>query len=134
MEPARDGFVPVHGARLACKYEESGLKDVFGVLHSRQILPTDTPDERAVPAHQEREGFLIASADEALEQFAVGWLTVAADTYGSVDEMDQGSRRGEGHLAISLRSDELLRYHACDAVELFIFFARNVTTHERISD
>src|SRR5262245_48162462 len=62
----------IESASLTGQDQERGLERILGVVLVVQPVPAHAPDQPAVPAQQRRERGLVALADEALEQLAVG--------------------------------------------------------------
>ena len=72
MQPAADRAAPADRRGVARQGEECGLEGVFGIVLVVQHAPADAEDQRAVAAHQRREGCFLAPCGETLQQFAVG--------------------------------------------------------------
>jgi hypothetical protein len=52
--------------------KEGGLEGVLGVVGAVEDATTHPPDHRAVPAHQDGEGALVAAVEELLQEVIVG--------------------------------------------------------------
>jgi len=73
VDPAEVVSVGDHIEALVLTKEdkEGRLKGVLGILHVPQHAQAQPPDHGAMPAHQGREGPLVAGGDEARQQLPV---------------------------------------------------------------
>ena len=71
VEPASDGLAVGDGGGLLGQDEEGRLEGVLGVLGVAEDAAADGQHHRPVPAHQGREGGVVAAGDELAEQLPV---------------------------------------------------------------
>jgi hypothetical protein len=72
MQPAGQGPEAAQGSGLVGQDEEGRLAGVLGVLFVAQHVAANAVDQRAVTAHQLREGRLVPPGGEVAQEAAVG--------------------------------------------------------------
>jgi hypothetical protein len=96
VQPAGQQLPRGDGAGLSRQDKEDDLEGVLAVLVVVEHALADGPDHRPMPAHQRREGCLIAAGHELFEEFLVaagtghlGHHPVAQVLYDPVDVADR---------------------------------------------
>jgi hypothetical protein len=72
VKPAGQRILPGQRGGPAGQDEEGRLEGVLGVLLVAQDVPAHAKDHRAVPAHQDGKGCLVAHNGKLLDQGPVG--------------------------------------------------------------
>jgi hypothetical protein len=97
VQPPRHRLGPPQGGRLAGEQQESGLKDVVGVVLIVEDAPAQPQDHRPVAADQGGKGGLVVMGGEALQQLAVRHLGVARGSQDPSEVAQDGGCGSVGH-------------------------------------
>jgi hypothetical protein len=85
------------GSGLAGQDEEGGLERILGVVVVAEGTAADAPDQRAVPAHEGREGGFIAVSHETLQQVFIGHASPVPQQRGCAQVLDDPAHPAGRH-------------------------------------
>jgi hypothetical protein len=97
MEPTGQGLPLFDRTRFDRQHQKSGLKSIFGILVTLQVMTTHPPNQGTMPLHQLGERCLIVLSCEGFHQLAIGQLLDSPRCDQAANVPEDGAQLRGGH-------------------------------------